>query len=492
MSDTGDVLGALASRLAADTSESGKKALEVVRARSPELFELSEQTGEDLVATSVSFIAVLLASLRVDEELPWDDYDRRAREHGRLRAAQGVPLESLIEVLAVYRRATLELLSQPLEGKPRSDEVLALAQSRLGSVIEHLTSSIARGYIDQLDDEHRIRENELYGLAAIAAVMGRSLDINDTAEVALAETLAAFGLDGGAIWLRERAANKLVHAIGIAPDELNDYIARVGPDVKAAVSAFGPSESQVDGVVGSDGWNALRAQLRVGGRAIGSMSVGTRRERIFGASELLMMAAVADQIAIALDRARQFSNEARTDHLTGLANRREFERVLEREVALAERHNRKIIVMMIDVDDLKTINDRHGHGAGDGALKLVAHELQRVMRASDVCGRLGGDEFAVAMPETDPHHAHEVARRLRNSIRAMNLGAPSTNAVEVSIGLGAWNPGMDWQALIQVADAALYDDKRQRKEVRRWPSAARKKPTIRLGLGTRRRRVAGG
>ena len=491
MSEASYVLGALASGLAADTAESGRKALEVLRARSPALFKLSRQSGEDLVATSASFIDILLASLRVDEELPWNDLDRRARGHGRLRAAQGVPLESLIEVLAVYRRATVELLTHPLEGKPRSDEVLALAQS-LESVIEHLTSSIARGYLDHLDEEHRIRENELYGLAAIAAVMGRSLDINDTAEVALAETLAAFGLDGGAIWLRERASHRLVHTIGLEPDEMDEYIARMGPDVKAAVSAVGRSESRVDGVVGTDGWNALRAQLRVGGRAIGVMSVGTRRDRIFGASELLMMAAVADQIAIALDRARQFSNEARTDHLTGLANRREFERSIEREVALAERHNRQVTVMMIDVDNLKKINDRHGHSAGDGALKLVAQELQRVMRASDVCGRFGGDEFAVAMPETDPHRASEVARRLRNSIQAMNLGARSTNSVEVSIGLGAWRPGMDWQALVQAADVALYEDKRHRKEVRRWSSAERKSPTMRLGGGIGRRRVAGG
>ena len=205
-----------------------------------------------------------------------------------------------------------------------------------------------------------------------------------------------------------------------------------------------------------------------------------------------MMAAVADQIAIALDRARKFSSEARTDHLTGLANRREFERAIEREVALAERHDRQITVMMIDVDNLKKINDRHGHSAGDGALKLVAQELQRVMRASDVCGRIGGDEFAVAMPETDSHQAEEVARRLRDSIRAMNLGARSTNTVEVSAGLGAWRPGMDWQALVQVADLALYEDKRHRKEVRRWSSAERKSPPIRLGGGTGRRRAVGG
>jgi diguanylate cyclase (GGDEF)-like protein len=492
VSDASDILGALANGLAADTAESGKRALEVLRSRSSELFALSEQSGEDLVATSTSFIDVLLASLQVEEELPWAAYDQRAREHGRLRAAQGVPLESLIEVLAVYRRTTLELLAQPLEGRPRADEVLALAQGRLEDVVERLTSSIARGYLDHLDEEHRIRENELYGLAAIAAVMGRSLDITDAAEVALAETLAAFGLDAGAIWLRERASHKLVHTIGLEPDEMEDYVSRLGPDVKAAVSAVGRSESRVDGVVGLDGWNALRAQLRIGGRAIGMMSVGTRRDRIFGASELLMMAAVADQIAIALDRARQFSNEARTDHLTGLANRREFERAIEREVALAERHDRQLAVMMIDVDNLKKINDRHGHSAGDSALKLVAQELQRVMRTSDVCGRLGGDEFAVAMPETDLRWAGEVARRLRNSIQATNLGARSTNTVEVSIGLGAWSPGMDWQALVQTADEALYEDKRHRKEVRRWPSADRKSPTIRLGGGAGRRRVAGG
>ena len=113
-------------------------------------------------------------------------------------------------------------------------------------------------------------------------------------------------------------------------------------------------------------------------------------------------------------------------------------------------------------------------------------------RTSDVCARLGGDEFAVAMPETDLHRAGEVARRLRNSIQATNLGARSTNTVEVSIGLGEWKPEMDWQSLVQVADMALYEDKRHRKEVRRWSTADRKSPTIRLGGRAGRRRIAGG
>src|SRR5712691_2307624 len=173
----GEVLAALATGLAADTVESGRKTLEVVRARSPELVHLSEDTGEDLVATSAGFIDMLLASLRSDLELPWAEYDERSRSYGRLRAVQGVPLESLIDVVAVYRRATIELISLPLRDSPRRDEIVALAQSRLENVAEWLTMSIARGYIDYLEAEHRARENEMFGLAAIVSAMGRSLDI---------------------------------------------------------------------------------------------------------------------------------------------------------------------------------------------------------------------------------------------------------------------------------------------------------------------------
>lgn len=494
MSDSSEILGALAVGLAADTAETGRKTLEVLRRRSPELFELSEQTGEDLVATSAGFIDTLLASLRNDIEPPWAESEARAREHGRLRAAQGVPLESLIDVLAVYRRATIELIASPLEGRSQKDEVLALAQSRIEDVVERVTSSMARGYLDHLEEQHRNRENELYGLAAIAAIMGRSLDIGETAEVALAETLAAFGLDAGAIWLRERATHRLAHTIGLEPQEIEGYIAHAGPDVRATVSAVGRSESRVEGLAGHDGWNALRAQLRTGGRTVGMMSVGTRRDRLFGATDLLFMAAVADQIAIALDRARQFSSEARTDHLTGLANRREFERVMEREVALAERHGRQLTVMMIDVDNLKKINDRKGHSAGDAALRLVAQELQRVVRTSDLCGRIGGDEFGVSMPETDLHRAREVARRLRAAVHSMNLGARSTDSVDVSIGLAALRSGMDWKSLCQAADKELYEDKRHRKEVRRWAVNERRTPAqVRLQGGTAgRRKLAGG
>jgi diguanylate cyclase (GGDEF)-like protein len=485
-----DVLGTLASGLGVDSMESGRKALEVLRARSPELVLISEQTGEDLVSTSAGFIDMLLASLRSDIEPPWLDFEQRAREYGRLRAAQGVPLESLIDVLAVYRRATMELLSRPIQGQPHYDEIINIAQGRMEDVTERLTTAIARGFLDHIDEEHRARESEMYGLAAIVTAMGRSLDLPETAEVAMVEALAALRLSTGGLWLRERSSYKLVHTVGLDPDQVEDFSRQVGPHVKASASAVGRSESQVDRV-SSPEWNAMRAQLRVRGRTVGMMTVATIVDRVFNASDLLFMAAVADQVAIAIDRSRQFASEARTDHLTGLANRREFERVMEREVALAERHGRRLSLMMIDLDNLKRMNDRLGHSAGDGALRLVAQQLQRVVRASDVCARVGGDEFAVAMPETDLERARDVAARLRRAVDHAGLSMRAPEHVEVSVGIAAWRAGQDWQDVYQASDTDLYEDKRRGKTVRRWHKEDQP-AAIRLpGRAGSRRRVSG-
>ena len=486
-----DVLGTLASGLGVDSSDSGRRALEVVRARAPELVALSEQTGEDMIQTSAGFIDMLLASLRSDIEPPWGEFEQRSRDYGRLRAAQGLPLESLIDVLAVYRRATIELLSRPIQGKPHYEEILSLAQSRLEDVTERLTTAVVRGFLDHVGEEHRARESEMFGLAAIVTAMGRSLDLLETAEVALVESLAALRLSTGALWLRERSTYKLVHTVGLDEDQIDEFAKQVGPHGKASASALGRSESQVDRISGRE-WNALRAQLRVRGRTVGMMTVATMVDRVFNASDMLFVAAVADQVAMAIDRARQFASEARTDHLTGLANRREFERVMEREVALAERHNRRLALMMIDLDNLKRINDKLGHSAGDTALRHVAQQLLRVVRASDLCARVGGDEFAVAMPETEIDRAREVATRLRRAVDQAGLGMRVPEQVEVSVGIAAWSQEQDWQTTYQAADRDLYEDKRRRKTVRRWHQEDRPPAAIRiLGRNTGRRRVSG-
>ncbi len=242
MSSHADVLSALAAGLAADARETGRKSLKVIRARSPDLVRLSEGTGEDLIATSADFIDILLTSLRTDVEVSWPDYEQRTREFGRLKAAQGVPLETLIDLLAVYRRATIELITQPIEEATRREEILALAERRLEDVMDQLTTFVVRGYLEYLDEEHRTREDELYGIAAIVTSMARSLDVVETSEVALVETLAALRLDAGALWLKERAAFRLAHASGLDVDEIEEFSgARSRTSIAASVMDGMPS-----------------------------------------------------------------------------------------------------------------------------------------------------------------------------------------------------------------------------------------------------------
>ena len=296
--------------------------------------------------------------------------------------------------------------------------------------------------------------------------------MTEIAEVGLSETLQVLNLQAGATWVREGARLKLAKTVGLEPGQESEFTVsgRPGP-LKVMEIGTGLAESRVDRIAGE--WSAIRAELRTKGVLLGAMTVATRLPRTFEPTDLQFVAAVADQIAVALDRARQHTKEARTDYLTGLANRPEFERAIDRAVASSERHKRRLALMMIDLDNLKQINDEHGHHVGDEAIRVLAHELQRAVRATDTCGRLGGDEFGVAMPDADEHHAADVAARVRHSLEYLNRSAKLPVRVDFSIGIAAWKQGMDWQAMYQEADKELYIDKRSRHAARKKVSDAR-------------------
>ena len=468
-----DLLSELSDRLASNVSESGAVAAESVRAIEPEILKTYREGGVDeLVDASIKFLQVLFRSLRPDSKVPWHEYYTAAREFSQRYAEKGVPLESLMEGLAVFRRSVIARVTEELGPSEYADEVLLLAQSRLGDVIEHLNSNFIRGYLDYTELRHRARQTELHGLYHIASSLGRSLDVTEIAEVGLRETLKVLGLQAGAVWVREGARLKLTKTIGMQPGEEEEFSesGRSGL-VKVVEVSSGPAESRVDRIAGE--WSAIRAELRTKGVLLGAMTVATRLPRTFESSDLEFVAAVADQIAVALDRARQHTREARTDYLTGLANRPEFERAIDRAVAAAERHKRRLALMMIDLDNLKHINDSVGHHIGDEAIRVLAQELQRAVRATDTCGRLGGDEFGVAMPDADEREAREVGLRVRQSLDDLNLSEKLAVPVEFSVGIAAWRPGMDWHAMYQVADKALYVDKRRRQAGRKKLGEAR-------------------
>ena len=131
-----------------------------------------------------------------------------------------------------------------------------------------------------------------------------------------------------------------------------------------------------------------------------------------------------------------------TDPLTGLSNRRHFEDGVRREFRRAQRHQHPLAVVMLDVDQLKNINDTLGHPAGDAALITVADAIRGVQRASDFAARLGGDEFAVALVETDVTGALLCAERLVQAIaqQPLVLGA-RTVVLTVSAGVAVLAAG---------------------------------------------------
>ncbi len=147
------------------------------------------------------------------------------------------------------------------------------------------------------------------------------------------------------------------------------------------------------------------------------------------------------------------------DHLTGIPNRRSLFSFAEKEMEQARRYNTPLSIIMVDVDGFKQLNDRYGHLVGDEVLKEVARYLRRGIRGADMVGRYGGDEFLVVLPMTDKASAQTVARRLQKGYQS-HQGASG-----FSVGLATYpEDGQTFEALIQVADRAMYADKLRHKQ----------------------------
>lgn len=154
---------------------------------------------------------------------------------------------------------------------------------------------------------------------------------------------------------------------------------------------------------------------------------------------------------------------AATDSLTGLANRRQLDQVLRREWARAQRSQRPLAVLMVDVDHFKAFNERHGHQGGDEALRQVATTIAHsIRRPADLAARYGGEEFLVIVPETDLNGVRTLAERIRSSVEALPPFGDDQHPVTVSIGVGLQTPEaqQDLSTLLGCADDALYCAKR--------------------------------
>lgn len=173
------------------------------------------------------------------------------------------------------------------------------------------------------------------------------------------------------------------------------------------------------------------------------------------AASLLEQAATA----LALVQARV---EAGTDAVTGCMNHRAMRRRLTEEVARADRAGSNLSCMLIDLDDFKLVNDRHGHGAGDAVLRNVSETLMGEFRAFDRVARYGGDEFVVILPEADLQSAAIAAERARERLKGVTVASPEGTAA--SIGVAEWREGMSVDQLLEACDEALLAGKQAGKQ----------------------------
>ena len=198
----------------------------------------------------------------------------------------------------------------------------------------------------------------------------------------------------------------------------------------------------------------------------------------FGTIELIGEEFTADQresadwlighAVIALGNAqrhRTVEKQALVDGLTGLANRRLCTAALDKELARAERFGEPLALVLADLDDFKSINDRFGHPTGDEVLRAFADLLQGSVREIDLAGRWGGEEFVMLLPETDLEGGRKLADRIRQTLAEHEFTGrdAATFRVTASLGVAAFPDAPSEDQLVAAADAALYDAKRSGK-----------------------------
>ena len=188
-----------------------------------------------------------------------------------------------------------------------------------------------------------------------------------------------------------------------------------------------------------------------------------RKDRdTFAADEIALLQTFAHLAAGVLNNARLYARleaEARIDALTGLHNRRSFDRHLAAEHSRASRFNKPYALAMLDIDHFKRINDRHGHPAGDAVLTQLGQVLASQFRDVDVVARYGGEEFVVILPEISDSAAKEVAERVRRAVAAKSFALPDGREIgmTVSIGISCYpSCAASPEAAVNTADQALY------------------------------------
>jgi diguanylate cyclase (GGDEF)-like protein len=294
----------------------------------------------------------------------------------------------------------------------------------------------------------------------LGQAVGANLDRDALLDLVLRTAVDGVGADAGRACVRTDGNGTLQERSRVGDlDGLESAVAAVEADALRSGSAR-------EATVGAA--NAIAHPLRgADGRdeVVGVVSLG-RTGRAFTASDRELFTYLAGQAARSLENVELHETATResvTDELTGLANRRALDEVLTSEVERARRFGSDLGLVLIDLDDFKSVNDTYGHLQGDVVLREVARVLRSSSREIDQPARYGGEELAVVLPGTDLEGAYNRAERIREEIerlRIARLDGRGTLSITTSCGVAAVRAGeADGRALVEAADNALYEAK---------------------------------
>jgi diguanylate cyclase (GGDEF)-like protein len=329
------------------------------------------------------------------------------------------------------------------------DRVVDELTARMDAMGRELTEALAK---TQEESRRNRVLGELAGTIDLDEVLNRTLDAAG----------ALPGVDAALVNVLGPDDEPVTTAVGITPEEAEEYsVGNVpaGRRIRSLHLDFAdgdpalPADPEVSPILAG-----MAVPIHGELETLGLLTVYSRTSRSpFDDGVLSEIEALALRAGPAIENARRFRearHQADLDALTGLHNRRYFHETLARETARAQRYNRRLAMIVFDLDDFKAINDRIGHLAGDAVLAEVAERVRDVVRHADIACRVGGDEFAVILPESTLADAEQLYRRIQAAVSSRPIS--HAGQLLLSAGIAELRPQDDPVAFFQRADDALY------------------------------------
>jgi diguanylate cyclase (GGDEF)-like protein/putative nucleotidyltransferase with HDIG domain len=381
------------------------------------------------------------------------------QEREEIKAAE---IELFVPVISRGKLVSILVLSMKQSGRYLLEDI-----SLLEDIVSRVAVSIEKGY---LHEEVRQREEELSLINQLAAIMTSSLDIREIYDDFVKELSKVMDVDLAAIALIEGDELNLLALTSELGStwQTGDRLPLQGTATEWAVTHKAPL-IESDLTEESRFWTGkshlkqgiqsmVFLPLMVKDKAIGSLSLGSRRPNAYSQGQVQLLAQLASRIATPVENARLYAEaeqRARIDQLTGLWNRRYLEEQIQIEIGRHSRYGGTFSLVILDLDFFKAFNDSHGHLAGDKLLKQLGTVMRDTIRTTDEAFRYGGDEFAILLPQTSLRDAYEVAERVREQI-ITEIKVDDTS-VTASFGLASWPvDGVRINEVIAAADIALY------------------------------------